>query len=202
MKKSAVSPDLISRLTELLKLECDYVLDADIMSEFLGMGYVVSLDKLETLIHAGDYNPNFYIVVDGIMRCWYWNGDREKTAFFSTIPTLFVNYHSYYGGKGSFYSYQACSPTTLLCIRKEDVDAMMLRSHKLALWLLRMTQCQEYYYEVKHAVNLGLTKRKYRSLMETLPHVMREVPLQYIASYLDITPQYLSKLRKEMRDEN
>lgn len=199
-KETEISHELKERLIELLNQECDYTLPASVMEEFLNLGRCIKLDKLETLIHSGDYNPNLYIAIDGILRCWYWDGDREKTAFFSTIPTMFLNYHSYYGGKGSFYSYQACTPATLLCIRREDLNEMLRKSHEFTLWILRMTQCQEYFFEVKHSVNMGLAKEKYRSLISTLPHVMREVPLQYIASYLDITPQYLSKLRKEMRE--
>lgn len=46
--------------------------------------------------------------------------------------------------------------------------------------------------------NTGEAIDKYKSLVRELPNIIQEVPLQTVASYLGITPQYLSKLRKQM----
>lgn len=136
--------------------------------------------------------------MEGILRCFYWDGDREKTAFFSTLPTLFMSYHSYFRDEPSFYTFQACTRARILHIKREDFDGLLTDSHDFAMWNLRLCQTQQYYLELKQKHNTGEAIDKYKSLVRELPNIMQEVPLQTVASYLGITPQYLSKLRKQM----
>lgn len=198
MASEELTPEDRDLLIGLLKKECDYILPDNVMDEFIGLGRVLRFDKWDCVISEGDSNPDIYIAMDGIMRCFYWDGDREKTAFFSTLPTLFINYHSYFGNEPSFYTFQACTPTRILHIRRDNFDNLLHKSHDFAMWNLRLCQTQQYYLELKQKLNTGVAKDKYLSLISTLPNIMQEVPLQIVASYLGITPQYLSKLRKQI----
>lgn len=45
-------------------------------------------------------------------------------------------------------------------------------------------------------LNYGSAEDKYRELFNRYPEIIQQVPLQYIASYLKITPQSLSRIRK------
>lgn len=192
------TPEERETLRALLQKECDYILPEDVMDEFIGLGKVYIHDKWSNIISDGDMNTNVYIAMEGILRCYFWDGDREKTAFFSTLPTLFMSYHTYFGNIPSFYSFQTCTKAKLLHIRREDFNALLRRSHDFALWNLRLCQTQLFYFELKAKLNTGPAKDRYLSLIKELPHILQEVPLQIVASYLGITPQYLSKLRKEI----
>ncbi|MDY3266692.1 MAG: hypothetical protein SOX26_04075 [Phocaeicola sp.] len=45
---------------------------------------------------------------------------------------------------------------------------------------------------------LSQAKERYLDLLEKAPHLLQHVPLKYIASYLFITPQSLSRIRAEL----
>ncbi len=169
-----------------------------IADEFLDAGEIIEVKKWDNVISSGDMNPDIYVVIEGILRCWYWDDDREITAFFSTLPTMAINYHTYYANKPSFYNFQACTPAKLLHIKKEIFDSLVERLPEFARWNLRVAQNQLYYLELKRDLNQGKAKDKYLSLMRELPDIMNSVPLQIVASYLGITPQHLSRLRRSL----
>ncbi|MDE6382358.1 MAG: Crp/Fnr family transcriptional regulator [Muribaculaceae bacterium] len=198
MEFDNILPEDQALLKSLLKKECDYPVPENILDRLIDMGRMKTYDKWDNIISEGDINPDVYIAIEGILRCFYWDGDREKTAFFSTLPTLFMNYHSYFRDEPSFYTFQACTRARILHIKREDFDGLLTDSHDFAMWNLRLCQTQQYYLELKQKHNTGEAIDKYKSLVRELPNIMQEVPLQTVASYLGITPQYLSKLRKQM----
>lgn len=182
---------------EMLGSEINYDLPDEVMDEFLSVGEVRTYKKWENLIGPDDYDPDLYIIIDGIMRCWYWDGDHERTAYFTTIPTFFMNYTSYFAHKGSFYDFQAITKVKAYRVKKSDFDSLVARHHSFAIFALKFLQGQMYYFELKHKTFVGQAQSRYDALLEKCPEVIREVPLNIIASYLGITPQYLSKLRQD-----
>lgn len=195
---AVLSNDDRTLLKKLLSHECDYIMPDAVMDEFLNLGTLIRAPKWHDLIQSGDRNPDVYICMEGIIRCWYWDGTHEVTALFSTIPTLVVSYHTYYNNLPSFYNFQTCTPAKLLRIRREDFDGLLARSHEFALWNLRVAMNQLYHFELKQSLNPGQAKDRYLNLIKELPDIMNAVPLQVIASYLGISPQHLSRLRKSL----
>lgn len=184
------------RLMLLLREECNYKFDDEIMGAFLENGSVRMLNRGESLINAGDIDRDVYFIIDGITRHWYWNGDREATAFFSQAGTLLISYHSYYFGKESFYNIEACCPTRILCIKSAVYDKFIAEYHDFSRWCLSMAQCQIFFFEMKNRIIAGTAKERYIAFLKNRPEILNQVQLKVIASYLDVTPQYLSKLRK------
>ena len=54
---------------------------------------------------------------------------------------------------------------------------------------------------MKGRIIQGSAKERYEAMMKNRPDIAMRVPLKIIASYLGITPQYLSKLRRELASE-
>ena len=179
-------------LKQLLRLECTYTLSDDVMDALLDTGVTRRLSRGEAIIKAGEIDGDIYFILDGIARHWYWNGNREKTAFFSQSGTMLISYHPYYFGRGSFYTIEACCPMRILCVKKEVFDRLIATSQ----WCLSMAQCHLFIFEMKNRLIAGSAKERYVSFLKNRPEILNQVQLKVIASYLDVTPQYLSKLRK------
>lgn len=165
------------------------------MKDFLDKGEVCFFKRKEFLSTEGSADSNIYIVIDGIVRRWYWNGDVEVTRSFSITGTLFTSYHSYYGNIPPAYFYQTCCDTLILRISRKDYDDMIAASADFSRWCLNMAQCQLFFYEKKDRVIKGSVKERYQALEESRPEIIRKVSLKIIASYLGVTPQYLSSIR-------
>lgn len=188
------------QLKNSLNAECDMRLPNSILEELIDMGEAYRLKRGEAIIPAGVVDTNIYILMEGIMRTWYYNGDQEVTQAFATKGTLVVSNHSYYAGEPSAENYEACCPSKVLKIKKEDFESLLDRSHIFARWNVRLSQCQLYRYEVKRRVINGPARERYEALIHHRSHIIRNVPLKVIATYLNITPEYLSKLRRMLSD--
>lgn len=201
MKLKEYPPIDIPEIARMLNKQCDYHIPEEMMINFLSMGKPVYLNKWESLIRNGDIDDNIYVVCGGLLRSWYRNGEHDKTSGFASVPTIFMEYHSFYGKKPSFYEYQACSPMSLLRISKRDYNHMLNKWPELSRWMLRMTEGQLFYHELRDEINAGTAKDRYEQVLRDRPHLLNMVPLHIIASYMGITPQYLSKLRKQYGKE-
>lgn len=188
------------RLKTALNKECEIVLPSSLLDTLIDMGEALSLKRGEPLISFGAIDTNVYILIEGIMRIWHYNGDKQVTRAFGDDGSIAISYHSYYMGKPSTECYEACCSCKLLKISKANYEKLIKESHLFARWNVNLDQYQFYRYEVKRHVVNGNAKEKYEALLRHRPKIINNVPLKIIATYLNITPEYLSKLRRTIHD--
>lgn len=225
------------QLKKLLALEAKQRLREDIFDELLDAGEEVALSTYEPMIDAGEFNPNIFIVKEGLVRGTYLDKNMEKTVGFALPGTVVISFHSYYGDEPSYYRYEACCPTVVVRIPRQHFDAMLQHSHQFALWAMSAHQNQLYYNEFQKHILSGDAKSRLIQLTCRLSSIISDtqtdsptcppatdtdeshdcnvkkemhqrwrkifqlVPSKIIASYLGITEQHLSKIKKEMLKE-
>jgi CRP-like cAMP-binding protein len=82
-------------------------------------------------------------------------------------------------------------------ITKSKFTELVKQSNDFAQWMLWISSSQHWLNEMKLAVVNGDAKERFESLIKIRPQILEEVSSKVIASYIGITPQYLSKLRKQ-----
>lgn len=181
-------------LKDYLRAECSYQMENQLLDRLLDLGTVIGLARGETVIEAGKFNDNLYILMEGIMRIWYMDGEKEVTHAFGYPGCIAQSFHSYMG-KEATENYEACCKVKVLRISKKDFDDLVADDPSFARWNLCLAQRQMFQYEVKRAAIFGSAAEKYRNFLLFKPGLIHIVPLKHIASYLGITREYLSKLR-------
>lgn len=220
-----------ARLKTLLALEAKQRLREEVFDELLAAGEEIVLSTYEPMIDAGEFNPNIYIVKYGLIRGTYLDKNMEKTAGFALPGSLLISFHCYYGGEPSFYRFEACCPTVVIRISKAFFDDLIQRSHEFALWVMSTHQNQLYYNEFRNQLLSGDARSRLLQLTNRLQGILPEqdqqfanndnnhdcnvknqlhnrwqkifpiIPYKIIASYLGITEQHLSKIKKELLKE-
>lgn len=185
-------------LHRLLNEECTLTMPAALIDEFINPGTLFRLQCRESIIRAGETDDNLYIIISGIMREWYHENDKEVTQAFGLPGTIVLAHHCYYAGLPSSTTFEACCPARLLRIRRADYDELVARNAEFARWNLRLAQCQLYHYEIKRREINGTARERYEKLLRHRPEIVKNVPLKIIASYIGVTPEYLSKLRRQI----
>lgn len=186
-------------IRDALNAECTMTLPDHVLDRFIDIGQIMTLPRAHNIISAGTFDDNLYVIVEGVMRTWYQDGNQEVTQAFGLPGTVAFSNHCYYAGKPSTLNYEACTASTLLRVRKADFDALLEAEPLFALWNLRVARCQLYHYELKRQVYRGTARERYEALIRHRPEIIRGVSLRIIASYLRITPEYLSHLRRRLR---
>lgn len=187
-------------LKRLLRNECAFSPSDEVLDAFISLGELVAFEAGDVLIQAGCCDPNVYVVKDGIIRFVDMNGEKERTFAFGTPGTVFMSKHSFVHRSPSYYQVEACCASALLRIGYDKYWALVERNGQFALWMLHLAYEELMFQEYKNStINNGSARERFCSLLAKRPEILGRVPQKVIASYLDITPEYLSRLRKKYR---
>ena len=209
----------------LLAQESCFPIDPAILDEMLDNGESVVLKTYEPLIDTGKYDPNIYIVKSGLIRGTYLDKNIERTAGFALAGTLFMSFHCYYADQPSYYRFEACCASEVIRVPRSYFNNLIATNHQFAQWILSAHQNQLFYNEFKSKLMTGSARERLMQLTENLGilldqdapdaywtrlkeevdfrwrEISRFVPAKIIASYLGITEQHLSKIKKEILSE-
>jgi CRP-like cAMP-binding protein len=159
------------------------------------------LKKGDFLIREGTVCSEVAILHSGILRSYYLTETGSEITYCFLFPSCFVTaYSSFISGKASPESIQAISPTELSVFQKKDIDALTESSTN---WLkLRKQLAEQSYIEFENRI-FSFQKEKaiqrYKELLKNEPEYILQIPQQYLASYLGITPRHLSRIRREIQ---
>ena len=160
---------------------------------------VLKLKKGDFFIREGQTCNRVVFVNKGILRSFYRNHEGEEITYCITFQDQFMTaYTSLITGNPSHENIQAITDMELLVISKAEIDAKMQESPN---WIRVMKFfAEQMYIELERRI-FSYQKEKaaerYEQLIENYPDYVQQIPLQYLASYLNITPRHLSRIRKE-----
>jgi CRP-like cAMP-binding protein len=141
-------------------------------------------------------------VSEGILRTYSLDFDgREVTQYFIRSHQFAVNLESYYSNLPSDKAMQAVADTTLHVIQREALDRLTTSLPNFYIFSKKISEMQLLNkLKDNDFLNYGTAKEKYLTFLQRYPELALRVPQQYIASYLKITPQSLSRIRKGIVD--
>ncbi len=161
------------------------------------------LKKQELLWDIGDVCRDVGFITKGVMRYFFYRKEDEITGQFFFENTFVTIYDSLITEKGIETAYQALEEVELLMISKKSLYKLF---DEYKSWERFGRLMAEHTIVVMQRVRADLTsatpKEKYLQLIKERPKVIERVPLHLIASYLDMTPEHLSRVRREITEKN
>lgn len=155
-----------------------------------------TFSKNELLLREGQVEKNLYFIEKGAVRIFYLTEHEEHTIRLGYEGSMINSLSSFIKGAPSEFYIEAIRKTTARIISKESLMKMVyqdddtLRQYSSFLELV-ITQLVEREVDL---LTVSPTERLNRVLQRS-PNVFQQVPLKYIASYLRMTPETLSRLR-------
>ncbi|GAA5522735.1 Crp/Fnr family transcriptional regulator [Aliifodinibius salicampi] len=160
-----------------------------------------TLDKGEYFIRENSVCNEIAFINEGILRSYYTNEDAEEITYCITFQNNFMTaYSSLITGKPTPENIQAITDTELLVFQKRDLVDQLTHGSPNWIKLQKHFAEQEYLNLEKRVFSYQKkdAKQRYIDLMETHPRYIQQIPLQYLASYLGITPRHLSRIRQKV----
>jgi hypothetical protein len=156
--------------------------------------------KKEKLLEIGKEECFFRIIYEGLSREYYEFNNREINTQFATQFNIACSYASYMNGHLSNYCIEAVEPTIVFSIRKEWMDLIMVNGRNFI----------EFGKKISSAVYGQKSQREMELLnydaLGRLQHftddhsaLFLRLPQTYIASYLNISPETFSSLKKKLK---
>ncbi|MGB0525461.1 MAG: Crp/Fnr family transcriptional regulator [Flammeovirgaceae bacterium] len=156
-----------------------------------------AIQKNEHLLQVGEIEKYLYFIEKGILRSYVDRNDSEVTLEFSFEDTLFSSYESFIQQVASRIHIQAITPSIIWRVSYPNLQKIYQQT-TIGNYLGRVAAESLYIEKSTRELDL-LTKsatQRYLDLLHKQPELIQNIPLKHIASYLGITPQALSRIRK------
>jgi CRP-like cAMP-binding protein len=156
--------------------------------------------KNRIIEEEGKIPQYLYFVVSGYMRLFQYNenGD-EVTSHINCPPGFITSYFNFINQTKATENVECITECELLRITKNNLDLITSKSiafKDFSIWVFQQSIA---YNENRSKELATLTaEQRYQKLIENYPHIIHNVPLQYIASFLGMNAKSLSRIRKQM----
>ena len=158
-----------------------------------------TLERNELLSDIGQIERHLYWVLEGTIKICYLVDGEEICAGFCYPNTLVCSYPSFVSEKPAEYCIQAITPCRLIGISRQHFYAAIEENIKLERAWRKMTE-QALLGKIEREVDLisFSPEERFVRLWERSPHLFQLVPQKYIASYLRMTPETFSRIKKKV----
>lgn len=159
--------------------------------------------KNETIFTEGRISTDIYFVTKGCVRLFYNVNGNDKTAFFYTEGQFICAGESYTFNVPAIENYQAVEETEIFIFTKEKVEILMSKAPKMEI-IARIATENEL-IKCQRVIASFVTKtaeERYVELLSTQGELFQRVPQQYIASFLGISPETLSRIKSRIIKKN
>ena len=152
--------------------------------------------KGDTILAEGDTCTNIYWVVKGLVRQYYYKNKKEVTEYMAAENTIVMSIESLFKEKPSMQVIQALEPTIICSLPKAELEAVAMHSVNIQI-LYRKILEESLIISQQRADMLRFesAQDRYQKLVKSAPQLVLRAPLVYIASYLQMTPETLSRVR-------
>lgn len=158
---------------------------------------VLSLKRNEFIKQARTIDTNLYLVKSGSVRVYNIVNNEEQCLYFGHENSAITAIDSFFSGEKSNYYIQAIKKSEVVVIQK-NTFMEFINSEKLTLqlWQNILVEIIQHHIERGQDLLASTSSERYQRLMKRAPHLFQEFPHKYIASYLRMSPETLSRLKK------
>lgn len=158
-----------------------------------------SYPKGTILLREGEINRDCFFVLKGCVRQYYIiNGEEKSTAFFTENETAGSS-TSYIQQSASNY-YLCCVEDSILIVGNPEREKVMFKKYPVLTSITRSI-IEEDLGKINESRDLFITsspEERYLNLLAKRPELLQRVPQHQLASYLSMTPESLSRIRKRV----
>lgn len=148
------------------------------------------------LLNLGQVDRHLYFVAEGSARVYYVRDGRDISDYFAVDGQLIGGVESLFTGKPSHKAIELTEDSLIQYFLYSDFEKLCDRYHeierlgrKVAIWAFLDAQ------KLAEGLRFLSAAERYRELEERHPGISNRVPLKYLASYLNISPVSLSRIR-------
>ncbi|GEP51980.1 hypothetical protein FNO01nite_26520 [Flavobacterium noncentrifugens] len=156
-----------------------------------------TLKKKENLLHAGQICHHQYFIIKGCCRNFIINDKgNEQTTQFGIENWWLSDFLSYHNERPSDFYIQAIENSEIIAIEKIDMEDLLVKVPKLERYFRLVLQKAfgASQMRIKYLYTQSAEER-YHFFNDSFPEFTQRIPQYMLASYLDFSPEFLSKIR-------
>lgn len=185
--KRDIARELARRYSTMTHDELD-ILESILVSQKYAKG--------EMILKEGEICRQFLYIDKGLVRQFYFKHGKEVTEHLGQEHTIVMCIESLFKEKPTKLQVEALEPTTVYALPKAELERVAMHNVNIQI-LYRKILEESLIISQIHAdlVRFETAQDRYKKLCKLCPQVVLRAPLVYIASYLQMTPETLSRVR-------
>ena len=159
----------------------------------------VKYGKGERILSEGEVCTGISYIEKGLVRQFYIKNGKEVTEHLGVDHSIFMCIENLFKEEPSHLQVEALEPTLVYILPKAKLEAAAMRNVNIQM-LYRKILEESLIQSQVHAdlMRFETAPNKYKRLCEMNPQVVLRAPLTYIANYLQMTPETLSRIRSNV----
>ena len=170
------------------------------LEEFIDQFEMKFYPKKSVIIAPNNTDLKGYFIVRGLVRMYYIVNNTEITSDFRDANSFFVNGYKVYAKQDNFDYFVALEDTICLVADWEQLEIILSKYHALERMGRKII---EWHYTESMRISYNTlfmdVEQRYSIFMKERAPLINRVPLKYIASYLGIAKETLSRLRNRIK---
>ena len=160
--------------------------------------------KRQYILNAGDVCQYITFVENGMLRSFTVDDDGQEYVVQFAIEGWWISdVGSFVSGKDALYNIEALEDCELLHLSKQSMDELLSKLPAMERFFRIIMQNNIVALQRRVIAYMSLSaEEKYLKLMEIAPDIMTRASQQHIASYLSLTPETLSRIRKKVSERD
>lgn len=160
----------------------------------------ISVSKNTILEEREKIPQHLYFIHSGFVRLFYHDDNGNEATTYISSPNSFITpFLSFINEKHSKENVESVTDCELLRIARPNLVKLIDQSDNFKKFSLIIFQ-EAMSHTESRANDLATLKaeQRYKKLLELQPEILQNVPVQYIASFLGIQPESLSRIRRQI----
>jgi len=182
----------------LSNIERYVTLSQEEIERFIFILKTSKVKKKQLIIQPGQVCHSRTYILKGAFKVYYLdNKGKDHTVSIGVEDWFVTDFYSYINQIPALNYAEALEDSVILQMRNEDIEPLCKEIHALSEYF-RLTTEKAFAFSRRRVIsNISKTaEQRYDEYFDKYPHIVNRVPQYVLASYLGMTPEFLSKIRK------
>lgn len=148
------------------------------------------------LLNAGELAKHLFVIKSGAARMWYNKDGKDYTLQFFLEGDSVCLYEILLRDESSEFTLETIEPTEVLVFCKDDIMEYFYSNPEFKEKVMKyIVDKMVNYVHLFLSMQIHSPEQRYAELLKQRPDIIQRIPQRYIASFLGITPESLSRIR-------
>jgi len=183
-------------IDEVKKMLEAHTLSEKAIEDLYSILQVFDLKKHQFFLREGQVCNYWGYIAQGLMRVYYYKKGKEITEFFAAEGDYFSSLESYFKRTPSILIQEALEPTIVYAFEYDELEKLCRKNSEVEHFFRKNLENFLVFSQRRlDSLQFELAQVRYEKMAKNFPHIILRAPSIYIASYLGITPETLSRVR-------